>query len=416
MFSSKAFYDEELSMYRNLEQWSMIRRRVLNENVSQRQVARETGILRSTIHKILQHKCPQPRRPRARYSKLGPYTDIIDQLVTANVSLPPHARLSIKAIYNHLQQEAGFTGSYRSVQDYVRKAAVSYYNPYCGVWGDAYELIVSLSKSEAIAFMLMLSCAKPPAISSTRAQKFSAQAAKLIKPCGDVNSRQKKLDTDFKWMRRVLQKEISLRSTDTRFDSHPDFSTIFRRLYAGCLTHRNRAMVVLAHGHGISDRSISAFLKIHRKTVRRAREIFNQGGAGVLFAPTTRSNRKVNDCDLATAIFSVLHEPPSNHGINRTSWTMAHLCQVLGKIGKPTCPEVVRTITKAAGYKWRKARVVLTSNDPDYSEKLARIRSVLSGLKPDEALFSIDEFGPFAVKAKPGRLNCQANRSRISIA
>ena len=44
---------------------------------------------------------------------------------------------------------------------------------------------------------------------------------------------------------------------------------------------------------------------------------------------------------------------------------------------KAACPNVVAAITKAAGYKWRKARVVLTSNDPDYAEKLARIRSVL---------------------------------------
>jgi DDE superfamily endonuclease len=58
---------------------------------------------------------------------------------------------------------------------------------------------------------------------------------------------------------------------------------------------------------------------------------------------------------------------------------------------------------KGAGYKWRKAKIVLTSNDPTYMEKLARIRFILSNLQPDEAFFSIDEFGPFAVKMKPGR-------------
>ena len=47
---------------------------------------------------------------------------------------------------------------------------------------------------------------------------------------------------------------------------------------------------------------------------------------------------------------------------------------------------------------------MLTSNDPDYAEKLAHVRSILSTLGPDEAFFSIDEFGPFAVKAKPGRV------------
>ena len=66
-------------MYRNLEQWSMIRRRVLEEGISQRQAARETGINRNTIRKMLQYKCPQPSGPRAlRYPKLGPYVNIID--------------------------------------------------------------------------------------------------------------------------------------------------------------------------------------------------------------------------------------------------------------------------------------------------------------------------------------------------
>src|ERR1700731_3370332 len=41
--------------------------------------------------------------------------------------------------------------------------------------------------------------------------------------------------------------------------------------------------------------------------------------------------------------------------------------------------------------------------DPTYMEKLARIRSILSGLQPDDAFFSIDEYGPFAIKSKPGR-------------
>jgi hypothetical protein len=45
---------------------------------------------------------------------------------------------------------------------------------------------------------------------------------------------------------------------------------------------------------------------------------------------------------------------------------------------------------------------VLTSTDPEFSEKLNRGRAILSKLRPDEAFFSIDEFGPFAVKAKPG--------------
>jgi hypothetical protein len=38
-----------------------------------------------------------------------------------------------------------------------------------------------------------------------------------------------------------------------------------------------------------------------------------------------------------------------------------------------------------------------------FSEKLDRIQHILSNLPPDEAFFSIDEYGPFAVKAQTGR-------------
>jgi hypothetical protein len=57
---------------------------------------------------------------------------------------------------------------------------------------------------------------------------------------------------------------------------------------------------------------------------------------------------------------------------------------------------------RVAGYRWRKARVVLTSADPNYSEKLAHISSILAALQSDEAFFSIDEYGPFAVRTRGG--------------
>jgi hypothetical protein len=62
----------------------------------------------------------------------------------------------------------------------------------------------------------------------------------------------------------------------------------------------------------------------------------------------------------------------------------------------------IRAILKNAGFKWRKARRVLTSNDPDYKAKVAAIKEILSELKEDQAFFSIDEYGPFAVKRNGG--------------
>ena len=57
----------------------------------------------------------------------------------------------------------------------------------------------------------------------------------------------------------------------------------------------------------------------------------------------------------------------------------------------------------AKGYTFKKAKVVLTSPDPDYRTKLNTIKRVLSNLKPNEKYFSIDEYGPVAIKVRGGR-------------
>ena len=63
----------------------------------------------------------------------------------------------------------------------------------------------------------------------------------------------------------------------------------------------------------------------------------------------------------------------------------------------------IRLVIKRAGFQWKQARVVLTSLDPQYREKVAAIKATLSQLADDEAVFSIDELGPVAVKTRAGK-------------
>ena len=206
----------------------------------------------------------------------------------------------------------------------------------------------------------------------------------------------------FEWMLAVLQRKVSPEALHCEIEDLPELTRLLQHLYDGRLFDRNRSMVVLASRRGLGSRVVCAFLGISRTTHRRYLRMFERGGAATLFAQQTKSTRKFDDVAIKEAVFSTLHEPPSNYGINRTSWKMPDLCRVLREMGRSACPQVVRRITKAAGYRWRKARVVLTSQDPTYSEKLGRIHTILSGLCSDEAFFSIDEYGPFAVKMKPG--------------
>jgi hypothetical protein len=106
---------------------------------------------------------------------------------------------------------------------------------------------------------------------------------------------------------------------------------------------------------------------------------------------------------LSDAVFALLHTPPRDSGFNRTTWRLADLKSALQVQGVSTTQGNISAVIKQAGYQWKKARVTLTSTDPLFREKVDAIRETLSALEDDEAFFSIDEFGPFAVKMRGGK-------------
>lgn len=130
-----------------------------------------------------------------------------------------------------------------------------------------------------------------------------------------------------------------------------------------------------------------------------------RGISGLIDAPY-RTNQDI----LAAAklrqdrIIKIAHETPAIHGFNRTSWKLVDLAKAYEKIyGESVCDTSVGVYLKNAGFGFKKSREVLTSPDPLFREKLAHIKTILSGLQETERFFSIDEFGPFAIKIKGGR-------------
>ena len=205
------------------------------------------------------------------------------------------------------------------------------------------------------------------------------------------------------WMIAVLQKKIESETLRYQIDDIPELDILLHHVYTGRLFDRNKALAMLAYKRGLPIKTISNFLAISTNTYSCYKRLFLKGGCQALFSRKANSTKKSDDEALKSEIFKVLHQPPSNYGINRTSWTMPLLRKVLKDNGKAACPEVIRSITWASGYRWRKARVTLTSTDRNYSEKLNKIHLILSNLKSDELFFSIDEYGPFAVKMYGGR-------------
>jgi len=391
-------------MYRDVAQWAMVRCKVLEGGVSRRQLARETGLSRNTIRKMLLHKLPQPYRPRTpRHPGLVPHTSTLDAFAALNEATPARHRVSISDIHRYLQREESYSGSYGAVRDYLKFRLCPHWPSNRSFWTAIYDATVSLPKKDAIVLLRSLSNNGAPLISATRIQRLQRDIASLHDRKA-LAPRQAWVRDDVDWILRVLREDMPLAELQAQYRDLHDVDALIARLHDASKPVRNRAMAILAHLRGISDHTIATALGMSRLTIQRCRRLYEAGGIEGLFARKARPGLKVNNEELKASIFGLLHEPPSNHGINRTTWTMADICAVLANQGKPACGAVVRAITKAAGYKWRKARVVLTSNDPGYAEKLARIRCILSGLGPDEAFFSIDEFGPFAVKAKPGRI------------
>jgi transposase len=384
-------------MYCDARQWRDIRRRILEQGAPKKRVSAETGISRQTINKMLAHEQPPGyRRRRSRYPKLALHIHTIDRLLIANDSNPA-VNMTIQDIVQHLRREEEFAGSYDSVWNYIHRRAHDDEN----AWGRAYDLIIHLPKPRALDLIRRLSRGRPPAFASAQLRSFIREAACPRMPPAPGRKGQRLLHIE--WMRRVLQKESNEDALHHELGDIPDLSILLHHLHNGRLSKRNRAMVVLASRRKIPSRTICEFLGVGKAFVRKYRDMFDSEGAELVFAPQTKSNLKIDNEELRKAIFSLLHEPPAIHNINRTSWTMALLRRVLKENGTHVGTALVAKMIKAAGYKWRKAKIVLTSNDPTYKEKLARIRYILSSLKPDEAFFSIDEYGPFAIKAKPGR-------------
>ncbi len=193
-------------IYRDVAQWSGIRRRILRDDASIRQVVRETGISRKTVRKMLDHPLPRPYGSRSRrHPKPGPHTASVRRMLRENATLPPSARLSVKAIHERIRDEEGFRGGYGSVKDFARPMAV---DSGC-IWEYAYDLLASLDKRRAIDFLVLLSRADPPVISAERTERFFRDAGRVVSVDPKPDVREKDLQATFELMRSVLEKEIS---------------------------------------------------------------------------------------------------------------------------------------------------------------------------------------------------------------
>lgn len=393
-------------MYRDPMQWKQIRERVLKHGVTRRKVALDTGIGRKTIAKMLTNEIPPPRKQRVYVRpKIGEHAGTIRELVRNRLRISANFSPSIVEIYRYLTDAENYSGSYGAVRDYVSSLNNDSHLPKISsdMWDNLCDVLFSAGHKEAALFLKAMSHGRQPTLSGAKLKSFMHETRLYAEKAARAPLAPSADDRARGWLHSIAAGAISETEIIRRIGQCEDLPELLTMAQNNNRIQRNRGLSILAWKSGISARATARVLQVNRKSFARYLNLYKEFGAIGVSRRKGPSNRKIDNELLRDAVFSLLHEPPSNYDINRTTWRMEDFKAFLAKKGYPACEDVIRKIIKKAGYRWRKARVVLTSQDPNYSEKLKAIQLILSNLRPDELFFSIDEYGPFAVKMKGGR-------------
>ena len=134
--------------------------------------------------------------------------------------------------------------------------------------------------------------------------------------------------------------------------------------------------------------------------------MYLEAGPEKLFAwnTTRHMGAEAQVSDRTKRILEVFHHKPTAFGINRTSWTQPALLKAYEQsYGEIISRSTLARILRRAGYRWRKARRVLTSPDPSYHEKVELLLNTLHCLGENEFFFFLDEWGPIQVRKRGGQ-------------
>jgi transposase len=101
-----------------MDQWTEIRKKILVEGVSKRQVMEEEGIHWETLQKILANSQPLGYRMslERKQPKIGPYLGRIKQIIADDKYIHKKQHHTAKRIFERLRDEDGYPGGYTQVK------------------------------------------------------------------------------------------------------------------------------------------------------------------------------------------------------------------------------------------------------------------------------------------------------------
>jgi transposase len=105
-----------------VELYARVRRAVVVDKMSEREAARQFGLARETVRKMLRYAVPPGyrRQQPARRPKLDAWVGVIDQILEDDKSRGKKQRHTAKRIFERLRDEHAYNGGYTIVKDYVR--------------------------------------------------------------------------------------------------------------------------------------------------------------------------------------------------------------------------------------------------------------------------------------------------------
>jgi hypothetical protein len=103
-------------VHTDMEMWNEVRRKVLVEGASKRQIRREYRIGSETLAKILANAEPPGYRLTVARSRpnLGAFTAVIDEILISDRDAPVKQRHTGRRIFERLRDEHGYRGGIHS--------------------------------------------------------------------------------------------------------------------------------------------------------------------------------------------------------------------------------------------------------------------------------------------------------------
>jgi transposase len=172
-------------------------------------------------------------------------------------------------------------------------------------------------------------------------------------------------------------------------------------------THRNistkATAILMAHNHhSLCDISFETNHPI--RTVEGWLTRFKKRGIPYIKGKKDLTMQNIERRNRENRIVSILHQSPNDFGINRSAWILGDIARIYHqKYGVQFSPATIKRAIKKTNYTWKRARRVLTSQDPKYKEKTKKVLNALWNLGPNDAFFFVDEAGPWQVKKYGGK-------------